>query len=386
MPRKAKGYSKTVIKRGKKFYGRLRLKRPDGSFKTYERLGVNKTHARQLADDLEEKYAGGGISTLDAEDMTFADLAEKYKSAKVIDAVYDGEIKVAGMIAKGAAEREIKLLIEYWGTTRIQAITHAGLEEYKTHLIKKPTVWKWREGDKIVEKAKGTPRKVSSVNHLLRRLRAMLNFAVRKSWIRVNPFTLGDPLISQAAEVERNRSEGKGELDKLLAACVDRREYLRPVILIMADTALRLAEVKRLTRANLDFDRKVAYVEAKNTKKNQHTRIVPLSDRVIAELAVWVKRARDDHAPILPQGDYKKAWKAVKKAAKITDDLQLRDLRGWGTSRIARALAAAGLPWEWGQKTTGHTQVRTYQRYIKTDEEVARQTGEALKDLDDKAA
>jgi hypothetical protein len=37
-------------------------------------------------------------------------------------------------------------------------------------------------------------------------------------------------------------------------------------------------------------------------------------------------------------------------------------------------------------KTTGHTQVKTYQRYIKTDEEVARQTGEALKKLKNKAA
>ena len=88
----------------------------------------------------------------------------------------------------------------------------------------------------------------------------------------------------------------------------------------------------------------------------------------------------------LPQYDHKKAWKAVKKEAGITDDLQLRDLRGWGTSRIAKALAAAQLPWQWGMKATGHTQTRTYERYIKTDEDIAKQTGEALKKMKDKAA
>jgi hypothetical protein len=98
------------------------------------------------------------------------------------------------------------------------------------------------------------------------------------------------------------------------------------------------------------------------------------------------KKTKSDDVPLLPQGNYKKAWRGVKKDAGISDDLQLRDLRGWGTSRIARALAARNLPSEWGMKTTGHTQVKTYQRYIKTDEEVARETGEALKNLGDKAA
>jgi len=37
-------------------------------------------------------------------------------------------------------------------------------------------------------------------------------------------------------------------------------------------------------------------------------------------------------------------------------------------------------------KATGHTQTKTYERYLKTDEEVAKQTGEALKKWKDKAA
>jgi integrase len=388
MPRRYKGYSAYPYKEkaSGKWYGRLELKKPDGKMKVYSRQARNKTHARQIADELEARYITGGTEALDAENMTVGELAGRYRKAKVVDAAYDGGIKVSGMIAKASAEDEIKELLEYWNLAPIQKITHAAIEEYKSHILKKPTFWRWRKGDKIVEKPRGTPRKMSSVNHLLRRLRAMLNFAIRNGWLVKNPFNAGEPLISDAAEVPRNRAERVEELDKLLAACVGSRAYLRPVILIMADSALRLTEAKRLTRANLDLDRKVAYIEARNTKKNKQLRIIPLSDRLIEELKVWAEKAKTDDVPILQQGDYKKAWKALKKEAKISDDLQLRDLRGWGTSKIARALAANNLPWQWGMKATGHTQTKTYERYLKTDEEIARQTGEALKKIEKKVA
>jgi hypothetical protein len=55
MPRRSKGYSKGAIPRDGKWYGRLRItKAPGGRVRTYERLARNKTHARQLADELEK--------------------------------------------------------------------------------------------------------------------------------------------------------------------------------------------------------------------------------------------------------------------------------------------------------------------------------------------
>jgi integrase len=384
MPRRSKGYSAHPRKLDGKWYGRLRLERPDGTMKEYHRLARNKTHARQLADELEQKYIAGGTEALDAENMTVAELAEHYRKAKVIDAIYDGDIKVAGMIAKRQAENEIKTLLEHWGATPIQKITHAAIEQYKIDTFKKPTVWRWRKGDQIIEKPKGTPRKMSSVNHLLRRLRTMLNFALRKGWIARNPFHQGESLISDASETERNRAEKPEELRKLLNGCTGRRRYLRPFILIMADSSLRVAEAKRITRAELDFDAKVARIRARNTKGNK-MRIVPLSDRLIEELKIWCERAESDDAPILFQGDYKKGWKALKKAAGIVGELQLRDLRGWGTSRMVKASAAANLPSKWVMKITGHTQEKTFRRYIKIDEEVAAAVGEALKNLEDKS-
>jgi integrase len=387
MSRRSKGYSAHVYRKKGKWVGRLQIKKPDGSTKDYTYQGRNKTHAQQVVDELEAKYIAGGAEALDAEDMTFADLADHYKKVKVIDAVFDGDIKVAGMMPAGkeSAEKEIKGLLEYWKDRAIQKITHADIEEYKLEMLRKPVVYRWWKKGELVEKTRTAPRKMVSVNHLLRRLKAMLNFARRKGWLAMNPFSQGESLISEAAEVPRNRAEKEKELQSLLAACVDRREYLRPIILIMADSSLRLTEAKRLTRAEIDFDAQVVHVRARNTKGNK-PRIVPLSGRLAAELRVWADKAKSDDVPILQQGSHKTAWKNVKEAAKITDDLQLRDLRGWGTSRMVKALAKKKLPAEWGMKITGHTQVKTFQRYIKTDEQVAHETRQAMEDLDDKAA
>lgn len=387
MPRRSKGYSAHPHKNNGKWYGRIRLKKPDGSTKYHTRQARNKTHAKQVAEELEQKYVAGGIEALDAEDMTFKDLAGHYRKVKVIDAVFDGDIKVAGMMPAGkdSAEKEIKGLLEYWSAKPIQKITHVDLEEYKIETLQKPVVYRWWEKGHLVAKRREKPRSMVSVNHLLRRLKAMLNFAKRKGWLDDNPFNRGESLISEAAETPRNRAEREKELSKLLAACIGPREYLRPIILVMTDSSLRLTEAKRLTRAQLDFDERVARVKARNTKGNR-MRIVPLSERLIKELRIWCMKAKSDDAPILRQVSHKRAWKTLKEKAGIKDGLQLRDLRGWGTTRMANALEAAKMPSEFGMKITGHTQRKTYERYIKADEEVARQVGEALKNFKDKAA
>jgi hypothetical protein len=76
MPRKSRGYSKTVLKKKGHYYGRLRITKPPfGEYWTHQ--AKNKTHARQLVDELEAKYIDGGIEALNAEDMTFVDLVAR---------------------------------------------------------------------------------------------------------------------------------------------------------------------------------------------------------------------------------------------------------------------------------------------------------------------
>ncbi|MGE0128062.1 MAG: tyrosine-type recombinase/integrase [Blastocatellales bacterium] len=360
-----RGVARRKDKKGRvKFFARIVWTLPDGTTRSKEKAATSKTHARTLADQLAGQFNQHGPETIEAEKMTFEALAEAYKKARVIEAVYDGEIKVAGMRAKVNAEQEVKTLVKYWRASLIQKITHADLEAFKLHRLRTPTV-------------KGTQRKMSSVNHDLRRMRAMLNFAKRKRWLTSNPFNEGEPLISEAAEIPRDRGEQPGELARILAACTGRRAHMKAFILCLVDTALRVSEARQLTRGAIDLEKMLITAKASTTKTNRR-RYVPISERLAAELRPLIEAAADGE-PIF--GDFKsnkRAWKSICEEAGVTD-LQLRDFRHWGATQIASALAAAGLPWQHGMATTGHTQVKTYLRYLNKDEITAKQTGDALR-------
>ncbi len=380
MPRRVKGYSKTAVKIKGKWYGRLRVNTPNRKTKDYTRQARSKSHAYQIANELAQQYVIGGADAFDAESMTFADLAAHYCKARVVDPIYDNEIKVAGMQAKESAEKEVKALLEYWGAVLIQKIRCTDIERFKIERLRTPVVHRWREDGGIVEKQREEPRKMASVNHELRRMRAMLNFAKRQGWITFNPFNQGESLISEAAEIPRDRGPRPGELDRLLAACHGRRQHMRAFILCIVDTALRVKEARRLTKPDIDLERMLITVRALNSKTNRQ-RFVPITDRLADELRPLLSQITCDEAPIF--GAYeenKSAWRSIRAEAG-SEDLQLRDFRHWGTTQLVSALAEAGLPWQHGMAATGHTQIKTYLRYINKDETMARQTGEALRNF-----
>jgi hypothetical protein len=114
MARRTKGYSKDVVQKRGKYYGRLRITRaPGGEFYTHQ--ARNKTHAKDLLADLESKYITGGTEALNAENMTFADLVTRFKEKRLIEPVYLGERKVAGYKHKDKLEGRIDILKEYFG-------------------------------------------------------------------------------------------------------------------------------------------------------------------------------------------------------------------------------------------------------------------------------
>src|SRR5262245_57311217 len=117
MPRRSRGYSAHPHEDNGKWYGRLRITKPDGKAKWYTRQARNKTHAREIADELAAKYVTGGIAALDAEGMTFDDLVARFKEKRLIDPVYLGERKVAGYKHKDKLEGRIDRLAKYFGAT-----------------------------------------------------------------------------------------------------------------------------------------------------------------------------------------------------------------------------------------------------------------------------
>jgi integrase len=360
---------KTTLKRKNKagrveWFARIRWTDANGKEHTREKAATSKTHAKALADQLAGKFAEGGAEAVDAEKMTLSELIAQFKKSEVIEAVFSGERKIAGYKHPEKVETKLNTLGKFLGGHRIQELDYYAIRDFKLALLATPTVRK-------------KPRSISDVNHHLRILRHVLNFACLKRWLLRNPFRDGEPLISEADEIPRDRAERAGEQDRLLAVCVGERAHLRPIIICAIDTALRYGEIMRITRADVNFYTKLITARAKTTKTNT-PRFVPISTRLESELRVLCAAAPDNHTPIFgTQNSIRRAWQTACRLAGI-HGLQFRDLRHWATTAFAEAIAEAGLAQEHGMKITGHTQERTYRRYIRTTQRAVQQVGAAL--------
>lgn len=83
MPRERKG---AVINRGKSIYARVRYVDDFGKTKSIERKAENRTNAKLILRNLLSELDERGEKGIQAESLTFRQLAEDYKSRKLIPA------------------------------------------------------------------------------------------------------------------------------------------------------------------------------------------------------------------------------------------------------------------------------------------------------------
>ncbi len=135
-----------------------------------------------------------------------------------------------------------------------------------------------------------------------------------------------------------------------------RNPWMRPLVLLAIETAMRQGELLALTWNNVDLKARTAHLE---DTKNGESRTVPLSSRAVAVLEALPRSSGMDGRvfPLTAQA-VKLAWKRVCKRAGI-EDLHFHDLRHEATSRLAERLPnlielAA---------VTGHKDLRMLKRY-----------------------
>jgi len=369
---------------------RLRIINPDGTRREIDRVARSRKHANQILDELEVEFLSGGTELLDAGKMTFRELAKIYSKEKVVPAVYVGERKVSGLKKPEATRNRVNALVRYFGEWPIKKITNRDLLNYKDYLIKAPTRY-------------GKARGIYDINHQCRQLRIIFNYAIRNGWLKVNPFNVGEQVFSAADELPRQREERDGELEKLLAACQGRRAHLKVYILLASDTALRPEERLKVRPQDIDFESKIIIAQATTTKVNRK-RLVPISDRLIAALKDWLNdglrewlrlspaHGKVDHDLLLRDPDtsifggiksISKAWAAALLDTGISN-LQPRDLRHWATTELAQAIADSGGDRAHAMHITGHTQEKTFRRYLTTDMLIVQGAGNAMANLREK--
>lgn len=335
-----------------------------GKLKTIERKGRNRSHAKQLLDQLKAKH-GTAPSNGPRTDATFSDLATQYLADKVTEAVIVDGRKVSGFKHPAPERIRVKRLVSYWGNYRLKEITARDIEQYKAYLYKLPTKHKKQ-------------RKPADVNHFLRRFRHMLNYAISIGWLDKSPIEQVENYINAADEIPRSRPEKPDELDKLLNGVTNRTRYLRVWIALAAETAARPNEINGLTLGDLFFEQNIIRLRV-STTKTQRERFVPMPQWVKQELLEWIEIAglTEPTEPLFLGIKGLTAWRRLKERVGL-QDVQRRDLRHWATTRMLKAMSQNGYAPTHTMIVTGHTVERTFRRYVDSPETFAAAAAEAI--------
>lgn len=337
-----------------------------------------KSDVWKIVRDMRDELSQHGEETLNADKMTFADLCEKYEESKAIPAIIKDGHKVAGLKSLKPVKTYIKIAKDYFGKKRLRSIKPRDIEKFRNarletpveieikHKVRKLNPETKRMKNFIVKKKRVTPRKLSSVNRELATLRRMLNFAVTEGWLMSNPFQKTENLISNASEKARERVLEYEEEKRLLLKCIDEREHIKPILICALDTAMRPEEMYKMIWRDIDFKKEIITIRAENTK-TETERIIGLTPRLKEELEkLWNISPQKNTGSVFGVKSIKTAFRTACRKAKITN-FRFRDCRHTATTRMVNS----GVPQAEIMKVTGHTQLKTFLRYVNLTAESA---------------
>jgi len=132
----------------------------------------------------------------------------------------------------------------------------------------------------------GAARKTIHTDSVI--LRQVVNFALQRNLIRE------DPLRGYKLSRPKNTSQpfwSKETMEIIIAAAA---EPQRSIFRVLAETGMRIGELKHLTPSDLDFENGVVHIRGKEgwRPKSGDTRVVPMSPTVRDVLAMRPKKAK----------------------------------------------------------------------------------------------
>ena len=365
-----------------KLYARLQYQAEDGRYQAKYKPITDKRTAKRVVDDMRLELETHGEEILHTDKMTCAELMKEYEKTKLVSATYSNGVKVSGRRSLVPAKSALKPVLSYFSRKLVRSIKARDLESYKNERLATPVEVEVKvkvgTGKHAVwRKEKRTrQRKVASVNRELELLRAIFNFAVQNEWLIKNPFGLAKGIISKAAEVERDRVLSPNEEQRLLAACVDHRTHLKPIVICALDTGMRRGEMLKMRWRDVNFRTGEIFIPQTNTK-TETERTVGITPRLRAELdKLWTESPRDLNGLVFGTlVTVKVAWKTACEKAKVKN-FRLHDCRHTATTRMI----ASGSPHTEVMKITGHSQLKTFLRYLNITPETARAVASRLDD------
>ncbi|MCA1622726.1 MAG: site-specific integrase [Acidobacteria bacterium] len=280
---------------------------------------------------------------------------------KLINDVRNSHGQVAGIRSIHSVKPQIDNLRLFFGKRLIKDITTESLIDYKLWRLKTKT------------EQLGRPVKIATVNRALSAMRKMMRFAFSNGWVLKDVF-LNAKVIDMSNEIERHRLLTLDEEMRLLRSCQGERQivykrkgkeikatisinnpFLKAIIIIALDSAMRLGEILKLHWQDIDFENNLIRVLATNTK-TERERFAPLSRRAKRELEK-IKEISPGEKPF-PFADIKRSYATAKKLAGI-EDLHFHDLRRTAITRWIQQ----GTPLALAGKLGGHSQLQTTMKH-----------------------
>lgn len=335
-------------------YARLQYQDESGKWKEKLKSISDKRTAVRVVEEMRRELQTHGQESFASDKMTFGELAEQYRTTKLTPAVYQNGIKVSGKRSVRYIEVILKTLMAHFGQKPIRAIKASDLETFKQKRL-------------ISITKDGRVRSIASVNRELSILRTILNFGVQNEWLLKNPFLLCQGIVALSAETERDRVLSFDEESRLLAVCVEPRAHLRPILICALDTAMRKGEIFKMQWQHINFKINEIYIPQTNTK-TEDSRIIGLTPRLRDELQLlWQSSPQETDGFVFGNiNSIKTAWKTACRLADV-NDFRFHDCRHTATTRMI----ASGSPHTEVMKITGHTQLKTFLRYLNITSETA---------------
>ena len=333
-------------KEKKVWFARLRYTDKDGNRREKKRSCM--THALAKAEVPKLKLE---IERENSDRKTFRELDQFFRDKYVHPAKFVGGKLVSGFRQDiDAVKHYLDKALDFFGDRYIDEITYADLQNYKSEIASRPTMHD-RE------------RSVSDTNHFLKRLRRLFNVAIEQGWLTTNPFSRGASLIIESFEVERTRVLSPAEEDSLLAQCTKWRKHLKPIVIFAIETACRRSEIQSLRWSSVNLEGRFIKIESRSTK-TLRSRLVPISARLATLLnELWQNSPKRSSAFVFGGSDFKKGFNAAASEANL-DDVHFHDLRHTAITRMLEKGISPPLV----MKISGHTQQRTFLRYVNQSE------------------
>ena len=195
----------------------------------------------------------GELRMIKKNDMSFKELTEKYLDYG----------KTNGKRSLRRDRSSVKALMSHFKYLKISQVTSLLIEDYKRKRLEEN-------------------RKAGTINRELSALRHMLNLAKRWKIIRESPMSEVKQLKEEKYKM---RILDKAEADLLMDAAA---EYLKSIILVALNTAMRQGEILSLKWDDIDFVRYSIHIREENSKSGK-ARNVPMNS-LVAETLKKLKR------------------------------------------------------------------------------------------------